>query len=210
MYKILVVDDHAMFRKGLKRIFEETPDMEVAGEAANGQEALANVRENDFDLVLMDISMPGWNGMDVLKELKAKQKRLPVLLLSMHPEEQFAVRALRAGASGYLTKDSEPEELIRAIRLIMRGKKYISPTLSETLAAGLGLTEDRPLHSALSDREYQVLCRIASGKTVGAIAVEMTLSPQTVSTYRARILQKMGLKTSAELTHYAISNRLVD
>lgn len=210
MIRILIVDDHAMFRAGLKRIFEEEPDLEVADEAANGQEALYKAGRSEFDLVLMDISMPGWNGLDVLKELKCRSKNLPVLLLSMHPEEQFAVRALRAGASGYLTKDSEPDELIRAIHVAVKGKKYISPSLSQILAAGLGITEERPLHSTLSNREYHVLYRIASGQTIGAIAKEMELSPQTVSTYRARILQKMRMKTSAELTHYAISNRLVE
>jgi two-component system, NarL family, invasion response regulator UvrY len=209
MVRILLVDDHAMFRKGLKRMIEDTPDLQVAAEAATGEEALAVLTVKLFDLVLMDISMPGHNGLDVLKDIKERNLAIPVLLLSMHSEDQFAIRSLRAGASGYLTKNSEPDELIRAIRLVMKGKKYISQTLSESLVNSTDIKDGQLLHADLSDREYQVFCLIANGKTVGTIAQEMRLSPQTVSTYRKRTLQKMGLKTNAELIHYAISNGLV-
>jgi DNA-binding NarL/FixJ family response regulator len=210
MIKILIADDHPVVRKGLKEIIQAIPDMTVSGEASNEQEVLENVRKIDFDVVLLDISMPGKSGLDVLKELKRGKPELPVLILSIHPEEQYAVRVLKAGASGYLTKDSAPDELITAILKVSRGKKYISSSLAEKLAYDLEIGAEKPLHETLSDREYEVMCLIASGKTVKEIAEELYLSVKTISTYRARILEKMKMRSSAELTHYAIKLGLVD
>jgi DNA-binding NarL/FixJ family response regulator len=210
MINILIADDHTIVRKGLKQILAETPDMVVADEASNGYEVLEKVKKNDFDVLLLDISMPGKSGLDILKELKAEKPKLPVLVLSMYPEEQYAIRVLRAGASGYLTKESAPEELVVAMRKVAQGKKYVSPSLAEKLAFDLEMDTTKPPHEMLSDREYQVLCMIASGKTVGEIAENLLLSAKTISTYRARILEKMKMKNNAELTHYAIQNRLVD
>ena len=209
MIKILIADDHIIVRRGLKQIVAEFPDMIVAGEASNFQEVLDKVDKKDFDVVVLDITLPGRSGMDVLKQLKSQDSKLPVLVLSMHPEEQYAVRALRAGASGYLTKESAPDELIAAIRKVATGGKYISPSLAEKLAFELDTGTAKSPHEALSDREYQVLCMIASGKTVKEIAEELILSVKTISTYRTRLLEKMGMKSNAELTHYAIKNRLV-
>ena len=210
MIKILIADDHPVVRKGLKDIIQATPDMTVSGEASDGQEVLENVRKIDFDVVVLDIAMPGRSGLDILKELKSGKPELPVLILSIHPEEQYAVRVLKAGASGYLTKDSAPDELITAIRKVSRGKKYISASLAEKLAYDLEIGAEKPLHETLSDREYDVMCRIASGKTVKEIAEQLYLSVKTISTYRARILEKMKMRSSAELTHYAIKLGLVD
>jgi two-component system invasion response regulator UvrY len=207
--RLLIGDDHAVVRRGMKQILAETRDIVVADEAGNGREVLEKVRKNDFDMVLLDISMPGRDGLEVLKELKSLRPKLPVLMLSMYPEEQYAVRSLRSGASGYLTKDSAPDELISAIRKVSSGGKYVSASLAEKLAHKLGTDVEKPLHEALSDREYQVMCMIASGKTVKEIGEELSLSVKTVSTYRSRILNKMRLKGNAELTRYAIDNRLV-
>jgi len=207
--RLLIGDDHAVVRKGMKQILAETRDIVVADEAGNGREVLEKVRKNDFDMVLLDISMPGRDGLEVLKELKSLRPKLPVLMLSMYPEEQYAVRSLRSGASGYLTKDSAPDELISAIRKVSSGGKYVSASLAEKLAHKLGADVEKPLHEALSDREYQVMCMIASGKTVKEIGEELSLSVKTVSTYRSRILNKMHLKGNAELTRYAIDNKLV-
>ncbi len=210
MIKILIADDHPVVRKGLKEIIEETPDMMVGDEASNGQEALEKVRKSDFDVVLLDISMPGRSGLEILKELKSEKPELSVLILSMHPEEQYAVRVLKAGASGYLTKESAPDELIEAIRKASIGRKYISSSLGEKLAFDLEIDAERPLHETLSDREYEVMCMIASGKTISEIAKKLFLSVKTISTYRSRILEKMRMKSSAELIHYALKNRLVE
>jgi DNA-binding NarL/FixJ family response regulator len=210
MIKILIADDHPVVRKGLKDIIQATPDMTVSGEASDGQEVLENVRKIDFDVVVLDIAMPGRSGLDILKELKSGKPELPVLILSIHPEEQYAVRVLKAGASGYLTKDSAPDELITAIRKVSGGKKYISASLAEKLAYDLEIGAEKPLHETLSDREYDVMCRIASGKTVKEIAEQLYLSVKTISTYRARILEKMRMKNNAELTHYAIKHELVE
>lgn len=209
MIKILVADDHAIVREGLKQIVADTSDMVVAGEAVDGPEVLALVRKEAWDLILLDISMPGRGGIDILKDLKIEKPKLPVLVLSMYPEEQYAIRALKAGASGYLTKESAPEELIEAIRKVSRGGKYLSATLAESLASQLGTNSEKPLHETLSDREYQVMLMIASGKTVTEIATELSLSVKTISTNRVRILRKMGMKNSAELTYYAIKYGLV-
>jgi len=210
MIKILIADDHPVVRKGLKDIIEETPDMVVGGEARNGQEVLENVRKSDYDVVLLDISMPGRSGLEILKELKSEKPELSVLILSVHPEEQYAVRVLKAGASGYLTKESAPDELIAAIRKASIGRKYISSSLAEKLAFDLEIDAEKPLHETLSDREYEVMCMIASGKTISEIAEELFLSVKTISTYRSRILEKMRMKSNAELTHYALKNRLVE
>ncbi|MCI0490712.1 MAG: response regulator transcription factor [Blastocatellia bacterium] len=210
MIKILIADDHPIVREGLKQIIAKTPDMEVAGEALNGQDALNKVRAEEWDVILLDITMPGRSGLEVLKEMTSENPRLRVLVLSIHPEDQYAVRALKAGAAGYLTKGSAPEQLITAIRKVLTGGKYISPSLAEKLAADLVSDTEKPLHEALSDREYQVLCMLASGKTVKEIAEELFLSVQSISTYRSRILTKMKMKNNAELTHYAILNQLVD
>jgi two-component system, NarL family, invasion response regulator UvrY len=211
MTRILIADDHAIVREGLKQILAETGDMVVAGEATNGQEVLDKVMENNYDVVLLDISMPGRNGLDILKQLKVEKPGLSVLILSMYAEEQYAMRALRAGAAGYMTKEGAPDELVQALRKVSQGRKYISPTLAEKLALNLeGGDQQNPPHENLSDREYQVFCMIASGKMIKEIADELALSVKTVSTYRSRILEKMGLKNNAALTHYAIQNKLVE
>jgi DNA-binding NarL/FixJ family response regulator len=194
----------------LKEIIEEAPGMKVSDEASNGQETLEKVRKSDFDIVLLDISMPGRSGLEILKELKSEKPDLSVLILSMHPEEQYAVRVLKAGASGYLTKESAPDELIAAIRKASIGRKYISSSLAEKLAFYLEIDDERPLHETLSDREYEVMRMIASGKTITKIAEKLFLSVKTISTYRSRILEKMRMKSNAELTHYALKNRLVE
>ncbi len=208
MIKILIADDHAIVREGLKQIVADTTYMVVAGEAKNEQETLKLVRKGDYDIILLDIAMPGRGGLDVLKQLKQEKPKLPVLILSMYPEEQYAVRALKMGAAGYLTKVSAPNELIKAIKKISAGRKYISSSLAEKLALDLEFDMEKPPHEILSDREFQVMCMIASGKTVKQIAEELFLSMNTISTYRARVLEKMRMKTNSELTRYAIKNQL--
>jgi len=210
MIKILIADDHPIVRKGLKQILSEESDIGEVEEAQNSQEVLELVRKQDWDIVVLDIKMPGRGGLDILKELKHERPKLPVLMLSVYPEDQYAVRALKAHASGYMTKERAPEELVKAIRKILRGGKYISPTLAEKLAFDLETETEKPFHETLSDREYQVLLMIASGKTVSQIAEELALSVKTIDTYRARILEKMKMKNNAELTHYAIKNKLVE
>jgi two-component system invasion response regulator UvrY len=210
MIKVVVVDDHAVVREGLKRIISENSGMTVSGEAADGHEALQVIRKDPCDVVLLDITMPNKSGLDVLKELHAESPRLPVLVLSMHPEDQYAVRVLRAGAAGYVTKESAPAKLVQAIRKVVRGGKYVSPALAEKLVYDLGSETDKAPHEILSDREYQVLCMIASGKTVTNIAEELTLSVKTISTYRVRILEKLKMNNNAEITRYAIKEGLVD
>jgi two-component system invasion response regulator UvrY len=210
MIKILIADDHTMFREGLKHILAEYPDLVVTDEANNGQEVLDKIWKNNYDMVLLDITMPGMTGLEALKQLKNDRPKLPVLILSMHPEEQYAVRVLRAGASGYLTKESAPDELITAIRKISQGRKYITPSLAERLASEFEADSEKPLHDILSDREYQVLLMIAAGKTGKHIAKELSLSIKTVSTYRTRIMEKMKMKTNAEVMHYVIKHQLLD
>jgi DNA-binding NarL/FixJ family response regulator len=209
LIKILIADDHAIVRKGLKQILSETSDLVVTGEAGDGHEAINKVYENDYDVVLLDISMPGRGGLEVLTEIKKKKPDLPVLILSMHHEEQYAVRALRTGAAGYLTKESAPEELIKAIRKVSRGRKYVTASLAERLVSAIKIDVEKPPHEPLSNREFQVLCMIGSGKTVKQISEELSLSVKTISTYRCRILNKMNMKNNAELTYYAIQNRLM-
>ena len=210
MIKVLVADDHAIVRQGLKLILTEEFNFLVFGEARNSQEVLEQIDKQDWDIVVLDITMPGRNGLEVLKELKRIKPELPVLVLSVHPENQFAVRVLKAGAAGYMTKENAPEELVKAIRKVLSGGKYVSTSLAEKLAFDLEVNTERPIHETLSDREYQVLCMIASGKTVKEIAEDLSLSVKTVSTYRTRVLEKLKMKTNAELTHYAIKNGLVD
>jgi len=208
--RVMIADDHAIVRQGLRQILSDTEDMEVAGEACNGVEALHLSREGEWDVVLMDVSMPDRNGIDALKLIRKEQPRLPVLILSMYPEDQYAIRALKAGAAGYLTKQSAPDQLVTAIRQVASGKKYVSPELAMELAEAITEDTDRPLHEKLSDREYQTLCMIASGKTLTQIAEELNLSVKTVSVYRARLLEKMRLRNNAELTHYGLKYGLVE
>jgi two-component system invasion response regulator UvrY len=208
--EILIADDHPIVREGFKQVISETDDMIVAGEASNGQEVLALVRKREYDLILLDISMPGRSGLEVLKELKTEYQKIPVLILSIYPEEQYAVRAFRAGASGYLTKASAPNELISAIRKIVHGGRYVSESLAEKLTYYLDQDTSKPLHDMLSDREYQVLLMLGSGKTVKEIAEILFLSVKTISTYRSHILEKMKMKNNAEMTLYVVKNKLID
>jgi DNA-binding NarL/FixJ family response regulator len=208
--KVLIADDHAVVRRGVRQILSDSFKTLLIGEAQNSQEILNLVREQDWDIAVLDISMPGRNGLEALKELKQVRPKLPVLILTTHSEEQYAMRVLKAGAAGYMTKESAPERLIEAIRKIIEGGKYISSSLAEILAANVGTDAEKQPHENLSDREYEVLYLIASGKTVGEIADELSLSVKTISTYRTRILEKMVMKTTAQLTHYVISNNLTD
>ena len=208
--RILIADDHAVFRRGLKETLSETFAKIVFGEARTAQETFELAQREEWDVIILDISMPGRSGLDILDDLRRSRPRIPVLLLTMHPEQQFARRAVKAGAAGYLTKDSVPEELKEAIKRIVAGGRYVSTTLAETLAVDLRRGADLPLHELLSDREFQVLRMIASGKTVKEVADELSLSVKTVSTYRSRILEKTGMKTNADLIRYALQTQLVD
>jgi len=210
MLRILVADDHEVVRKGLVNVLSETLKPIKIDEASNGQEAVSKASKTEYDLVVLDLKMPGKSGLDVLKEIKQHRPKLPVVILSMHPEEQFAIRSMRAGASGYLTKECAGDELVLAIRKALKGEKYISGSLAEILADDLGGDSEKSIHEILSDREYQVLLMIASGKPVGAIAKELCLSAKTISSYRTNILLKTRMKNNAEITHYAIQNKLVD
>jgi len=210
MIKILVADDHAIVREGIKHIFSEIPDINITGEASNGQEVLENIGKQDYDLLLLDIAMPGRDGLEILKEIRMQKPKLPVLILSMFPEEQYALRALKSGASGYMTKDSIPNELVKAVRKILRGGNYVSSSFSDKLLTELTSDIKKPLHETLSDREYQIMRMIASGKTMNEIANELSLSSKTVYTYRARILEKMGMKNNMELTRYTTKHGLID
>jgi DNA-binding NarL/FixJ family response regulator len=208
--RVFIADDHAIVREGLKQILAEQGDIVVAGEAENGLDAIKLFRKSRCQVMLLDISMPDRNGIEVLKQVRKENPELAVLMLSMHREDQYAIRSLRAGAAGYLTKQSAPRELVTAIRQVASGQKYVSPALAQELAATLGADHEAPVHDTLSDREYQTLTMIASGKTVSQIAKELSLSVKTISEYRARLLVKMKLKNSAELTHYAIRNQLIE
>ena len=208
--KILITDDHAVLRRGLKQILEDGFGKIQFGEAANAGEAIALVAKEHWDLVVLDITMPGRSGLDALKEIKSQRPDLRVLILSVHSEDQFAVRVLKAGAAGFLNKDSAPEELVKAARRVLAGGRYVSATLAEKLASQLDQPADQLPHQTLSDREFQVLRMIGSGKTVSEIGVELSLSVKTVSTYRTRILEKMQLHTNAEITRYAFENKLVE
>ena len=209
MIRVLIADDHAVVRQGLRQIVSENPDMTVAGEAANGHAVLDFARRHDCDLVLLDLAMPGKDGLDTLKELKLVRPHLPVLVLSVYPEEQYAVRLLRAGAAGYLTKESAPEELVAAIRKVSRGGRYVSEGLAEQLAMLLGSGTDRPPHETLSDREIRVMVMLASGKTASEVAEAFCLSVKTISTYRSRALRKMHMRNNAEFSFYAVKHGLL-
>ncbi len=206
--RILLADDHTMFREGVKQVLAGTSDCAVVEEASNAQQVLDTVQKVPLDVVVLDIAMPGRDGIDVLKQLKQMKPHIRVLVLSMYPEDQYAFRAIKAGASGYLTKNKASSELIEAIRRIASGRKYISEEVAEQLAIDLEREDDRPLHQRLSDREYQVMCMIASGKTVKEISNELSISVSSVSTIRARILRKLNMKNNAEITHYAIKHGL--
>ena len=210
MKRILIVDDHEVVREGIKRIFDEQPGTTVFGQAGSVSEALDLARQHSWDVAVLDLSLGGRSGLDLLKELKQMRPKLPVLILSMHSEEQYARRAFKAGAAGYVTKDSPRDELVKAINKVSEGRRYVSAAMAETLVLDFERGADRPPHETLSDREFEVMRLIASGKTVSEIADMLSLSDKTISTYRARILEKMGMKTSAELTHYVIQNKLVD
>jgi two-component system, NarL family, invasion response regulator UvrY len=207
--RILLVDDHEVFRSGLKRVLERLPGKATFGEAGNFQRALKLVREQDWDLMVLDISLGDRNGLEVLTELKQIRPHLPVFILTMHSEERFARRALKAGASAYVTKTTPRTELVKAINKVLNGGKYISATIAQKLIFDLDMDSGPLPHEALSDREFEVLCLVASGKTAGEIAVILSLSNSTVSTYRGRILKKMGMKTNSELMYYAMHNKLV-
>lgn len=208
---VLVIDDHALIRKGLKQIMDDTPDIRVTGEAESGMQAIKMARENKYDIALLDITLPDKYGIDVLKQLKLQCPSLPVLILSMHPDEQYALRSIKAGASGYMNKQSAPSQLVTAIRQVASGRKYISGELAEQLANDLTneKPEDAP-HKILSNREYQTLCLMASGKSLSEMAEIMSLSAKTVSVYRSRMLEKMQLKNNAEAVRYAINNHLIE
>jgi two-component system invasion response regulator UvrY len=207
--KIIIADDHPLFRRGLKHALEETPDIEVIGEASNGDSLLSMIKSDNLDMVLLDISMPGKSGLDLLKQLKSEYSKLPILILSVYPEEQYAVRFIKAGASGYLTKESAAEKLAEAIRKIAAGGKYASTAIIEKLAFDFS-DSDKPLHETLSDREYQVFGMISIGKSLTEIGVDLSLSVKTISTHRTRILEKMKMKKNAELIHYAITRDLLE
>src|ERR1043166_5198022 len=210
MLNVLIADDHAVVRRGLKQILEETPDIVVSGEATNSREVLQQLNARKWDVLVLDITMPGRSGLDILKEVKQLSPKLPVLVLSMHAEEQFASRVLKAGAAGYLPKESAPEELVNAIRKVCAGGRYISAAQAERLIYLFQPGGDKMPHESLSNREYEVLRLIASGRTVSQIPEEVKLSVKTISTYRTRVLEKMRMQASAELTHYAIKNHLVE
>jgi DNA-binding NarL/FixJ family response regulator len=210
MIRVIIADDHPVLRRGIKDILQEQSDMQVVAEAGNGQELMQKVEQSSCDMVLLDIGMPGRDGLDTLSHLRRAYPKIPVLMLSVYPEDQFGPRVLKSGAAGYINKDAACDQLVTAIRKVCAGGKYISPSLAEKLAGDLAADNILPPHERLSDREYQVMCMIASGKTVGEIARELCLSEKTISTHRARILEKMEMKTSAQLTYYAIHSDLVN
>jgi DNA-binding NarL/FixJ family response regulator len=210
MIKILLADDHPIIIKGLKQIIEEEDDMKVTGEAKNGNEALDLMRKNDYDIAILDITMPKKTGVEVIEEMKYLKKKIPVLVLSVHPEDQFAMRVLKTGAKGYMTKESAPENIVDAIKKIINGGKYISPTLAEKILSDINSDRDEAPHETLSNREFQIIVMIASGKTLKEIAEELNLNIKTISTYRQRILEKMNMTSNSELTRYVLDNRLMN
>ena len=209
MMRVLIVDDHAIVRRGLRELLSDEFHGAAFEEASDARQALELLRKKEWDVALLDIALPGKSGLELLKELKAEWPGLPVLVLSAHPEDQFAVRALKAGAGGYMTKECAPEELAKAVRKILAGGRYVSPTLAEALAMGVTKDLTRTPHETLSDREYEVMSRIASGKTVTEIGEELSLSPKTISTYRSRVLLKLSVKNSAAIVQYAVRNGLL-
>ena len=210
MINIVIVDDHAILRRGLSQIISESGDRKVVGEAETSAQALRLIRETPCDVMLLDITLPDRNGIETLKLVRKEMPKLQVLILSMHPENQYALRALKAGAAGYLTKQSAAAQLVSAIRQVNSGRKYVTPAVAEELANSFDRDNERPAHELLSMREYQTMCMIASGKSLTEMAAQMSLSVKTVSVYRARVLEKMHLKNNAEITHYAIKNQLVE
>ena len=210
MIQVLLADDHAIVRAGLRELLADTGDIAVAGEAGTGQEALARVREGEYDVIVLDMSMPGRSGVELIKQIKKEKPRLRILILSMHSEAQYAVRALKAGASGYLTKDGAADQLVAAIRRIAAGGAYVSPEAAERLARDFDRPADAPPHTSLSDREFQVFQAIVAGKTITAIAGELSLSVKTVSTHKTRIMEKMGISNQVDLVRYAMRHKLLD
>ncbi|KWR88293.1 response regulator [Cupriavidus sp. IDO] len=210
MIRVLIADDHEIVRAGLRQFISEEPDIQVTGEAGSGDEVMARMRDGEFDVLVLDISMPDRNGIDVLKLIRQRKPDLPVLILSTYPEDQYAINLIRAGASGYLTKESAPDDLVKAIRTVAQGRRYVSATVADLLIGGLGKPTEQPVHQMLSEREFQIFCKLSRGQSVSVIADELFLSVKTVSTYRSRILEKMGMKTNADLTYYAIKNGLVE
>lgn len=209
MIEVLIADDHAVVRRGLAQIISETMDMDVKAEAGTSAEVFEHVRASSFDVVVLDLNMGDASGLEVLKNIKAEYPDLPILILSVYPENQFAIRTLRAGASGYLNKDSAPEQLVKAVRRVAEGKRYVSPAVAEELLFQLDAESEGPRHESLSDREFQVLRMLSAGSTVSEIAENLNLSVKTISTYRSRVMEKMNMKSNAELTHYAIKNDLI-
>lgn len=209
MIRILIADDHAIVRAGLRKFLADTADMQIAGEAGNSEEVLAQVRASEWGVVLLDLAMPDRSGVDTLRLIRQMKPTLPVLILSVYPEDQYAINLLRAGANGYVVKEAEPAELIKAIRTVAGGRKYISSSLAQLLASELD-GANGPLHSDLSEREFQVFCKLAAGMSVSQIAAELFLSVKTISTYRGRILEKMNMKSNADCTYYAIKNGLIE
>ncbi|MBP6764596.1 MAG: response regulator transcription factor [Rubrivivax sp.] len=207
--RIAIVDDHAMVRAGLRQFFADQADFQVVAEAASGREAMDIVRQGEVDVVLLDIAMPGQNGVDTLAAIRAREPTLPVLILSGHAESHYAATLLRLGASGYLNKDCDPEELVKAVRTVARGRKYITATMAERLAEGLASGDERPAHEQLSERELQVFLRLAKGETIGQLALSLSLSVKTVSTYRSRVMEKMALASNSDLTYYALKHGLI-
>ncbi len=210
MIKVLIADDHPVVREGLKQIISKASDMIVGGEALNGQEVLDKIAAERWDIIVLDLNMPGKDGFEVLREIRKDFPKLPVLVLSIYPEEQIGVRVLKAGASGFLSKESAPKELLNAIRKIHTGSKYVSPTLAERLAVAIEVDMGEEPHKRLSNREYQVLCLIASGKSINEIADQLSLSDKTIRTYRDRLMEKMNLKNDVELTHYALKHKIIE
>lgn len=209
MIKVFIADDHAVVRRGIIQILSEEPDIEVVGEAANAEEIMTQLYDKDWDILVLDITMPGKNGLDAMLEIKQRKPEIKILILTMYPEEEIAIRALKTGALGYLTKDSVPGELIKAIRKVQQGSRYISSAIAESIALSFEKNKANLPHETLSDREFQILCLIASGNTLHQIAENLSISVKTVSTYRSRILEKMNMKSNVELAHYAIKHRLV-
>lgn len=209
MARVLIADDHAVVRAGLKQFLDEDPTIKAVGEASTGRETLDQLRAAPWDLVILDINMPDRSGLDVLRHIQSSHPGVKVLVMSGFPERQYAINVLKAGASGYLPKDSPPEDLLKAVRTVLAGRRYVSATLAEILVSDLDNDADKPLHARLSEREFQIFCKLASGNAVSAIASELCLSVKTVSTYRTRILEKMNFRANADLTSYALRNGLI-
>lgn len=208
-YHILIADDHAVVRAGLRQFLTDSGNIGDVAEAASGQQAMDLLRTKRFDLLILDINMPGRNGLDILRNVRASFPDTRVLIVSGFPENQYAVNVLKAGASGYLSKESAPEELVKAVQVVLAGRRYVSSALAEQLVADLDIDSDQPIHAGLSEREFQILCKLAGGRAVSEIARELCLSVKTVSTYRSRVLEKMNLKSNADITRYALQNGLI-